>query len=354
MKEKEIPVLFYPETEFVDFYWWKYHDNKYSWWSQLYYCKREDVDNYINEHFEKLSVNLSNSSLGEIASAQYYGKSKKFQNDLLINYSVNLDTNRYRFNLYWDTSVDESKIKEHIIAFREMQIKEDTKSVINMVIMEDGELTLRPFNINIPEIDIELNYGQDWKLKHDYLFNVLTADNKKKGIVLLHGEPGTGKSMYIRYLSSILHEYKDVIYMPNQLINSLTDPSFLPLMTDHPDSVLVIEDAEEALKSRKSGGFTVDKLLNIADGIISDFLGIQILCTFNSSVSMLDEALLRKGRLILKHEFKKLDIEASQKLINKLGFNYEVNKPMTLAEIYNIEDTFNEGAKADSRKPMGF
>jgi SpoVK/Ycf46/Vps4 family AAA+-type ATPase len=142
--------------------------------------------------------------------------------------------------------------------------------------------------------------------------------------------------------------------MPNQLINSLTDPNFLPLMTDHPGSVLVIEDAEEALRSRKNGGVTVDKLLNIADGIISDFLGIQIICTFNSSVSMLDEALLRKGRLILKHEFKKLDIEASQKLIDKLGLNYKATKPMTLAEIYNIEDTYSEGAKADDRKPIGF
>jgi hypothetical protein len=259
-KEKDIPVLFYPETDFIDFYWWKKHDEKYSSWFENYYCHIEQVNKFINEKFQKLSIELKHNANGEIGISEYNGR-YNYQEDILIRYRANLDTKRFQFALYWKTcDATDAVVKEIIEEFKKMQFIEDDKAVIYMVVVQDGELDLRSFNIDIPEMDVELNYGKEWKDKHQHLFDVLTSD-KKKGIVLLHGEPGTGKSMYIRHLSSLLHEHKEVIYMPNQLINSLTDPNFLPLMTDHPGSVLVIEDAEEALRSRKNGGVTVDKLL---------------------------------------------------------------------------------------------
>ena len=39
-------------------------------------------------------------------------------------------------------------------------------------------------------------------------------------------------------------------------------------------------------------------LLNISDGLLADFLHVQVICTFNHPLSMVDSALLRKGRLI--------------------------------------------------------
>jgi hypothetical protein len=124
-------------------------------------------------------------------------------------------------------------------------------------------------------------------------------------------------------------------------------------MADYPNSILIIEDAEEAIKSRKQGGTTVDKLLNLSDGIISDFLGTQIICTFNNDLADIDEALLRKGRLILKHEFTKLNTEQAQKLSDKLGYTSIINNPMTLTEIYNQNDKFTEDKK-ESKVKIGF
>jgi SpoVK/Ycf46/Vps4 family AAA+-type ATPase len=234
-----------------------------------------------------------------------------------------------------------------------MMVYSVDKSSVYMVVQDDSGLDLRSFDINIPELDIELNYGKEWAEKHDYLLKALSRENKK-GIALLHGLPGTGKSMYIRYLISILSENRTMIYLPNQLINSLTDPSFLPLMADYPNSILIIEDAEEAIKSRKQGGATVDKILNLSDGIISDFLGTQIICTFNSDITVIDEALLRKGRLILKHEFKKLSKEDSQKLADKLGKGITVDKEMTVSEIYNVEEVYSEEVKSTQKIGFGF
>ena len=159
-------------------------------------------------------------------------------------------------------------------------------------------------------------------------------------------------SMYIRYLISILADDRTMIYLPNQLFSSITDPQFLPLMAEYPNSVLIIEDAEEAIKSRKQGGHTVDKILNLSDGIISDFLGTQIICTFNNDISAIDEALLRKGRLILKHEFGRLDINQAQKLSDKLGKGTTITKPMTLSEVYNQDELYSEDMK--ERSSIGF
>jgi hypothetical protein len=50
---------------------------------------------------------------------------------------------------------------------------------------------------------------------------------------------------------------------------------------------------------------------------------------------MVDQALMRKGRLIAKYEFGKLSITKAQRLSNHLGFNSIIHQPMTIAEIAN-------------------
>lgn len=53
---------------------------------------------------------------------------------------------------------------------------------------------------------------------------------------------------------------------------------------------------------------------------------------------MVDNALMRKGRLIAKYEFGKLSIEKAQRLSDHLGFDTVINKPMTVAEISNQDE----------------
>ena len=94
------------------------------------------------------------------------------------------------------------------------------------------------------------------------------------------------------------------------------------------------------LKSRESeNNLSVASLLNISDGLLSDALYVQLICTFNTDIAQLDKALLRKGRIIVRYEFGPLSIEKSRKLTASLGFDYPVNNPMTLAEIFNYQDT---------------
>jgi ATP-dependent 26S proteasome regulatory subunit len=121
---------------------------------------------------------------------------------------------------------------------------------------------------------------------------------------------------------------------------------------DNPNSVLVIEDAENIIMQRQPGcDSAVSTLLNISDGLLSDFLNVQVICTFNSALSVVDEALLRKGRLIARYEFGRLSLEKAQRLSLHLGNTTVISRPMTIAEIANQHEA---AATQPARGLIGF
>jgi hypothetical protein len=127
-----------------------------------------------------------------------------------------------------------------------------------------------------------------------------------------------------------------VLFLSPTTGGDLMNPEFIDLLIDNPNTVLVIEDAENIIMDRRTTGSpSVSNLLNISDGLLADFLNVQIICTFNSSLTLVDSALLRKGRLIAKYEFGKLGIDKAQKLSNHFQFDTVISKPMTIAEIAN-------------------
>ena len=120
------------------------------------------------------------------------------------------------------------------------------------------------------------------------------------------------------------------------------------------DHIIILEDCEEAIKDRKANGSpaAVSLLLNLTDGLLSDGLGLKFICTFNDDVKNIDKALLRKGRLVSKYEFKALCVEKANELLKTLyeedykAGKYE-NEPVTekalsLADIYHFYEASYE------------
>ena len=130
------------------------------------------------------------------------------------------------------------------------------------------------------------------------------------------------------------------------------NPDFIELLIDNPNTVVIIEDAENIIMDRKiNNGSAVSNLLNISDGLLADFLNVQLICTFNNSLTLIDSALMRKGRLIAKYEFGKLGIAKAQQLSNHFGFDTAIDRPMTIAEIANQHE---KEQKADRIEVIGF
>ena len=225
-----------------------------------------------------------------------------------------------------------------------------TKSNISLVISEDGELTTKGYDLKVGEVDVVMSYGKGFESIHTTILNRLNTDNDK-GIVLLHGDPGTGKTTYIKYLTKLI-ENKEVLFIPPSMADMLSDPQIIPFLMDHKNSILVIEDAENVISDRSIVGSSagVSNILNLTDGILADCLGIQIVATFNMDRKKIDSALLRKGRLIAEHKFSKLTSAESDALLTHLG-KQPKGEEMILADIYNVDE---ELIKSEETATIGF
>jgi hypothetical protein len=222
----------------------------------------------------------------------------------------------------------------------------EDKAYINLVVQENNQIKLREYNIKTPEMNLELNYGIGFSNLYPKMINDMCEDDK--GLWIFNSNPGMGKSMVIRKIIAEVNNIMcknesfsaKVIYLPSEMVKLLEDPSFIPFISKYPGSLLVIEDADVALQSREQYGHIVQTVLNLTDGILSDCLRIKILCTFNCSLDKIDKALLRKGRLTLRHEFEELSEESAIKLAKHLKKDVTKivgKRTWTLTDIYNID-----------------
>ncbi len=229
---------------------------------------------------------------------------------------------------------------------------------INFIMQVNNTMYLQKFTIKNKNIDINLCYNDSLIEKNESIIEKLNKKNSK-GILMFYGLPGGGKTTYIKYLTSKVD--KKIIYVPTSLTNIISDPSFLKFISQHPNSILIIEDAENVVKTREiHNSACISNILNLTDGILSEALNIQIICTFNTKIDKIDPALLRKGRLIADIEFKALNIEKAKKLAKSIGVDQNIintiEKDMPLCDIYGLLDEFyfSESKESDNKKKIGF
>ena len=78
----------------------------------------------------------------------------------------------------------------------------------------------------------------------------------------------------------------------------------------------------------------VSALLNLSDGMLADFLRLQIICTINGRAADMDQALLRPGRLLCHRIFPRLDHALANRLAQSLGKRLPDKRDYSLAEIF--------------------
>ena len=236
-----------------------------------------------------------------------------------------------------------STVTSLVNEFKERQRRQPLE--INLIVQVRSRLELKAMEIKRTKLDLDLFYEDEFRLTDEIIRKRLNQKNDK-GIVLLHGLPGTGKTTYLRYLIGKIK--KRVLFLSPTVAGNLMNPDFIELLIDNPNTVLIIEDAENIIMERKhNSGSSVSNLLNISDGLLADFLNVQLICTFNSSLTMVDSALMRKGRLIAKYEFDKLSVSKAQRLSKHFGFDTVITRPMAIAEIANQHETAHQKEKVE-------
>ncbi len=203
--------------------------------------------------------------------------------------------------------------------------------------------------IKTVDLNVKENYNDD--LPDDKIKEFLQAENES-GLLILHGKPGTGKTTYIRNLIRELSD-KDFLILDSSVFDNITDSSFIQLLLEYKDCVVILEDCESMLADRTDGNNKMSSLLNLSDGILGDAFNLKFICTFNADINRIDQALLRKGRMKVKYEFKKLTKDKVKVLSDKYKLNIPEDKitDMYLSDIFNYNS--DNGAQKDVKK-IGF
>jgi len=345
-----------------------YFMNKYGTAASCLDTEREvsqDIIPYLDKHGElvldytSLPSNKPSMSVyehgyfqdeSESSSTKYYAYKETIINLRTVSSrKLKKEKNNYTISISYKPGTN-----PYIEDFEKFFVNEDIKNVIYTIMKDEhGGVRFDPFEVAIPEnYNIKECYEPGFEPIHQKI--VENLNKNESGLYLFHGDPGTGKTTYIKYLSSLVK--RDLIYVPTSFVDFIADPSFLPALLHKKHSVLVIEDAEKALLAREPGDASsiVSTILNITDGIMANVFNIAVIATYNSPRQAVDKALLRKGRLKGEYRFDKLTIPTAQKIMNKIKPGYEVTEEMSLADIYNVDVENCDSKDLNQEKRMGF
>ena len=319
---------------------------------------RDKLQHFIKcTDFNTLDYSSKNNKLYEDEECYFHPKLDVF---ILISHNLSNDYDSemfeeglYKVNYVFYNNTDPN-IRENLKMFFAEYLEKylPKKAKVSILLRTQQGFDVKTHTIKPFRIDFDKMYNDDFIEVHNRVKQSITDENK--GIVLFHGIAGSGKTNYIKWLTSQIPN-KKFIFVPTSMIASLTDPSFIGVLIDHKNSVLVLEDCENYIAERtayNSNTDVVSSILNIADGMLSDILECQLICTFNSDISKIDSALLRKGRLIAEYKFKELSVEKCNNYLRSIGKQPNITQPCSLAELTNMETkSFKE---EDNSPKIGF
>lgn len=294
-------------------------------------CTAEEYrEKYKNIDFDKT---LENVLKAYPDSVLYTYKAGKLENKTIFH-----DTFIYNDGIfYMDVPELPQKIYDCIVE------KEYTPQIRWILRNSRGNIENKYMEINQVN-NIEDNYNDDFFPINDKIVDVIHRD--ESSIMILHGKPGTGKSSYIR---NLIAENSDIkfYWIDSSMFLYIDSSEFIEFISTCKNAVFILEDSECLLKTREGNNNTaMQSLLNISDGILGDSLKLKFICTFNTDLTNIDKAILRKGRMRVKYEFKDLKKNKVEKIFEKLGIDKLLAKDMPLCDAYNfLEDNGNDTTK---------
>ncbi len=310
----------------------------------------------------KKNIYVLLSEHGDLVPSQY----PEYKDDVIGDKILYTEVVQFQFD---PANLEAQRLCSEIEETCAVKISDDEVYIEMIIQTQQGLTTQRVRFESKYRNDLDLHYGDGFSQFHDKLVERLNS--RDKGIVMFHGPPGNGKTHYIRRLLPDLNKGgKRVVLIPKHILESLESPAFNLFMIQHfvgQKIIFVMEDAESIIAKRTvdGGGRSqlVSTLLNITDGILNDIFSIQVILTFNTALTSIDEALLRKGRLIAKYEFKSIGRVKAEELARYLGVSLDGQPAdkdeFSLAEIYALKETEEDelliNQNLDLKKdPLGF
>lgn len=228
-------------------------------------------------------------------------------------------------------------------------ITKSKRSVVYALTSNDAGMSLSPIgNITLPLS--RDNYEQYVLDGFDFICEDLVAPVPYGRLVIINGNPGTGKTYLMRGLIEKLDKCM-VVVMPFRYVQNMDGPEMISILTEHRRRkegpiVIIIEDGDPCLVERMDNNMNaISALLNQTDGIMGSLMDIRIVITTNQDIQF-DKALIRSGRLSRHIKVQELSDVKANEVYNRLTETEEVvnkyNSPTTLADVYAAARVFND------------
>lgn len=233
-----------------------------------------------------------------------------------------------------DENSDETKIRYSLVYTDETGSYEDSTKSVTV-----SRIRLDQFNEDLPDSKIQE-----------------ALKDPKGGIFIFHGEPGCGKTSYIKYLIQT-NKDKQFSYLGVDMLGNPAKLREYVISRQQDDLIIIVEDCEVVLQSRSYGGGnpTLSDILNISNGLIGDMTNTKFIFTFNNKLSTIDSALLRKCRLRYRYEFGPLKGKNLENLATKLGLELkkeELASGLSLSDLFGYNTEVEVGEQQTRR--IGF
>lgn len=307
----------------------------------------------ISLEIDKIFLNNSPNKMNLVINNNVNGFHKLFisQHNVI---DISHHTNNKAFNFVGTFS--DKRSYEEINKFIDDTFKETGSSDIYVLVADGGGIQ----SINIGEVYSEFkkeNYVTSVVSDYEYVLKSFVEKDPFGRLIILHGEPGTGKTHLVKSLLCNLSMECTTICIDASVINGNAMSSLLKVLIDlkfNKPIILIIEDADNCLVPRGADNMSsISNLLNLADGIIGSILDIRIIATSNSREVDMDRALLRPGRLCKQIEIGRLEAKQAELVYKSIcGKERQFDLPMTLAEVY--EAAHGLGIKDIKKKSVGF
>lgn len=203
---------------------------------------------------------------------------------------------------------------------------------LNTVFITQNGLEVEPIEKSDLDESIELFYNETTFKSINKLNK--TIKNSKKGLTILYGERGTGKTSIINYICDKLNRM--VIYIPNTMLDvTINSPEFRTFLRKYPKPIIVLDDCEMIFNELYSkSNIYVNNILQMVDGLLSDSIELNIITIFNvENDDEIDHVLLECNSLIDVIEFELLNQEESNDLSKHLGYKKKYKNKSRLIDI---------------------
>lgn len=252
----------------------------------------------------------------------------------------------------WTASSEEMGEKIRLLVDQWIELVPETKKVppVYGFSFEHGSYMVREIG-TLGDTFIEGNYDHEVVEGYRRVVSELTKEDPRGRLVLVEGNPGTGKTRMVRALIGDLVNHSKCIVVPPSLMDRLAGPEFTMCLIHQrvqgTPITLILEDADDCLIARQkntAAKASLAALLNLSDGIMGATLNLRVVATTNQELGGIDEAILRPGRLLERIHVGPLWKTQAERVFAREtnGGEHHYGSPTTLAQVYSDAYKFME------------